>query len=511
LLDYSSNFSYRKRVVLLIIILFFVRFILGSVTELGNDESYYWLYAQHLQWNYFDHPPLVGVWIRIFTFNLSLQTEGFVRLGSAVSCAIATWFMYQTGKTIHSEKAGLFAALLYNASFYAGVTCGIYAMPDSPQMVFWTFCLWMLARISKDENSWKAWLLFGISAGLCIMSKVHGVFIWGGLGLYILFAKRSWLAKPQLYVSFLLTLIVISPILFWNLYYDFITYRFHSQRVAVKGFPFHADVFIKEIWGQIINNNPISALLIVVAFFKFRNRKNYPALTAYSFIGIPLALILIFISAFRNTLPHWSGPAYVSLFPIAAVWLANTEINTFYTKASRWAMPLFFFVLTGALIVIHFYPGTWGSKKIDYGKGDVTLDMYGWKDASKQFAQFRKNEVEKGVMPVDAPLICHYWWGSHIEYYFCRPNDMQMIGLGFPFSLHHYLWTNNWRRDKVNMNSAYCIVPSDEYYYAPWQYRNFYQRIDSITTFQTNRSGKPAHAFYLYRLTGFNGGMPYLK
>lgn len=470
---------------------------------MGNDESYYWLYSQHLQWNYFDHPPLIGWWIRLFTFNLNFQSEGFVRLSSVVSGGIATWFLYQTGRTIHSERAGWFCAFLYTCSFYASITCGIYAMPDSPQMIFWTLSLWMLARISNNEKDWRSWILFGIAAGLCIMSKVHGVFLWLGLGLYVLFAKRQWLLRPHIYIAALLTSIIISPVIFWNIHYDFITYRFHSERVVVKGFPFHADVFIREVWGQILNNNPISVFLIIAALFVFKARKKFPALSLFLFIGIPLALILVFISMFRNTLPHWNGPAYVSMFPVAAVWLAQLPESSFYHRVSRWALPLFVFVLAGSLLVIYLFPGTWGSKQVDYGKGDVTLDMYGWKDAAKQFREFRQKE--KDVMPGNAPIVCHYWWGSHIEYYFCRPNDMQMIGLGKPFMIHHYLWTNNWRNDKVTMDSAYCIVPSDEYYYAPWYYRNYYNKIDSVTTFQTYRSGKPAHRFDLYRMTGWKG------
>jgi 4-amino-4-deoxy-L-arabinose transferase-like glycosyltransferase len=119
--------------------------------------------------------------------------------------------MYKTVALLHSERAGFFAACLYNASFYAGVTAGIYLMPDAPQMVFWTFSLWMIARITKDENDWRSWVLFGIAAGLCIMSKVHGVFLWGGMGLYMLFLKRSLFFKSQFYVAALLTLAITSP------------------------------------------------------------------------------------------------------------------------------------------------------------------------------------------------------------------------------------------------------------------------------------------------------------
>ena len=102
---------------------------------------------------------------------------------------------------ISNERAGCFAACLYNASFYAGITAGIFVMPDSPQMIFWTWSLWMIASILKDESNWKNWILFGISTGLCIMSKVHGVFIWVGIGLYILIYKRNWFANPYVIYS----------------------------------------------------------------------------------------------------------------------------------------------------------------------------------------------------------------------------------------------------------------------------------------------------------------------
>lgn len=166
--------------------------------ELGNDEAYYWLYSQYLQWNYFDHPPMVAIWIRLFTGNLSLdQYEGFLRIGSVVGSSLSTWFMYQSAASLHSQKAGWFAAILYNASFYSGITAGLYIMPDSPQMVFFTCSLWMIARMVKDEKNWSNWLMFGVAAGLCIMSKVHGAFLWIGVGGYAVFLKQQWLKNPS--------------------------------------------------------------------------------------------------------------------------------------------------------------------------------------------------------------------------------------------------------------------------------------------------------------------------
>src|SRR6185437_16626908 len=33
--------------------------------ELQGDEAYYWLYSRYLDWGYFDHPPMVALFIRL--------------------------------------------------------------------------------------------------------------------------------------------------------------------------------------------------------------------------------------------------------------------------------------------------------------------------------------------------------------------------------------------------------------------------------------------------------------
>jgi len=40
-------------------------------TELFDDEAYYWVYAQFLDWGYFDHPPMIAVMIKIGTLVFS--------------------------------------------------------------------------------------------------------------------------------------------------------------------------------------------------------------------------------------------------------------------------------------------------------------------------------------------------------------------------------------------------------------------------------------------------------
>lgn len=62
-----------------------IKLLIACNTTLGNDEVYYWTYAQDLQWNYFDHPPFVAWLIRLTTLNSAIHLEVAVRLGAILS------------------------------------------------------------------------------------------------------------------------------------------------------------------------------------------------------------------------------------------------------------------------------------------------------------------------------------------------------------------------------------------------------------------------------------------
>ena len=509
----SKAGSSGKAVLLLIGFFTLARLVLAPIIELGNDEAYYWLYTRYLQWNYFDHPPLVAVWSRLFSGNGTLDGYAlFVRLGSIVGAALSTWSMYRAATTLYSERAGWYAAVLYNTSLYAGLVAGLLIMPDSPQMVFWTFSMWMFARIVMKGGNWKDWILFGLGAGLCIMSKVHGVFLWGGAGLYIVLHQRSWLMRPQVYVALLITLVLVSPIFFWNLQYDFATYKFHSQRVVVDGWTLNLRSFVEEVLGQVFFNNPVNFFIATTALltgWRWMHRLRY-RFSFLAYMALPLIIVLLYLSLFRTVYPHWSGPAYVSLIPISAAFLARrSSLQQLFPRWIKAALTATLLFMAGWPLVLHYYPGTWGSKQgIALGTDDVSLDRYGWKKAGAAFAAYYKDQLSSGAVAPGTPLVCNTWWGAHVEYYFGRPANATMMGLGKLQQVHHYQWTNSLRKDTVNMQQAFCIVPSDEYYNPAKAYRDYYSQVKLVRKITLSRNGFVARHFYVYRLSGWKGGLP---
>ena len=37
----------------------------SGLTELQDDEAYYWVYGRFLDWGYFDHPPMIGLLVKL--------------------------------------------------------------------------------------------------------------------------------------------------------------------------------------------------------------------------------------------------------------------------------------------------------------------------------------------------------------------------------------------------------------------------------------------------------------
>ncbi|MGZ8544232.1 MAG: hypothetical protein ACXWV0_03005, partial [Flavisolibacter sp.] len=137
--------------------------------------------------------------------------------------------------------------------------------------------------------------------------------------------------------------------------------------------------------------------------------------------------------------------------------------------------------------------------------GDITVDMFGGEDAGNQFGLMYQQDVKQGIRPAGAPMVTSHWWGAHVEYYFCRPLQMVMIGLGTA-KTGHYQWLNKTRIQNIQMDQAYCVVPSTDRYRIP---HNQYSHVEMAHVIDINRNGRPAHRFYVYRLKGFKGVVPY--
>jgi hypothetical protein len=492
-----------------------VRCIIAVSVDLGNDEVYYLTYAQHLQWNYFDHPPMVALLIRITTFNLNFTNAFFVRLGPIILSVLNTLLIFNCAQKIRNAKTGFFAALLFTASPYCSIIAGTFILPDTPQLFFWIISISLLIDIiqalpeSRQLN--QKLLLFGLVAGLCTMSKVHGIFLWVGFGLYIIFYHRKLLTNLYLYAAIILSGVIVSPILIWNIQNNFITYTFHSNRVAIHS-GLQADSFIREIAGGILYNNPISYFLIVfsiIALIKNINFIRYHIRHLLLSLSLPLILLLLLISSFRDTLPHWSGPAYIPLILICACYINyKTESDMLIGKRLQqfsYLATLFLLLIAFAgLILVNFMPGTMGKKNIaDLGDGDVTLDMYGWQQIKKVFKSLYEADIKSGNTNTSFIINNKWFPGAHIDNYIAQPLQLNFTAVGELNDIHTYAWLNEYRKKLQPGDDAYFITVSNSFSDPVKLYSTLFEKINAPVVIAQFRGRKPARNIFIYLLKNY--------
>ncbi len=492
-----------------------IRCITASCTELGNDEVYYRMYAQQLQWNYFDHPPMVGWLIRFTTANLFFDNEFFIRLGATASAAATTWIFFLCGKKLNNEYTGFLAGVIYTATIYGSIIAGTFILPDSPQMVCWAAALYLLIDFAPlnavNTISKKKILLFGIIAGLGMLCKVHTAFLWLGFLLYIIFYNRQWLKEPVLYLSGIITLLFFYPVIQWNINNHFVTYLYHSNRVNVSEGGFNINSFLTFTAGQVFYCNPVIFFLLAIGTAAaFKNRP--PILPSQKRIlllcSLPLIIIAAIVSLFKDVLPHWTGPAYSGLILLTACYLSQQSPAL---QISLMPKPLLYSTIitvtfiTAGIILVNFKPGTLGKKEKQFlGEGDFTLDMYGWHNLKINFEKIVAADLQSGAIKKDAVILSNKWFpASHIDYYVALPLQKDLIAFGDITDIHQYQWINKGRKKLQAGDDAYCIVPSNYFADAKAIYAPYFSTILRPVIMEQKRNGTVCRNFYIWRLKNY--------
>ena len=525
-----------KYITWLLIISALVRGFLAAFIEFGNDEVYYWTYAMYPDWSHFDHPGMVGWMMQIFSFNLLFSSEFALRLSSIIFMTIDTYIIYRIGCLIKNKLTGFYAALLYTASFYCFVITGVFIMPDTPLMMFTLLAIYYFlssfrlersgmekSPANSDEisplptvgrNDGMMILLAGLFTGLALLSKYSAIFIWAGVGLYILFYDRKQLKNKYLYLSALISIICMLPILIWNMQNDFISFTFHGDRVSFFGKLQPGD-FLAEILGEMGYNNPVNYVLIIIALVSLWRGNKYldsmPKRLLLCF-ALPFVGLFWFFSLTRPILPHWSAPAFSLLLLFPAAYLADKQsIKDFEIKLPKpiiATMSLLVFVLVFGVLEIKtgFIPLRFGERSNSvryYGESDITNTIYGWRTIKDDFQKIRQKKIDEGLMKADDGMISLQWFPmANFDYYVANPLEIKMFGLRDMDAIHKYVWINEIRGGLQKGNDYWFLDESSDYY-APERYLDKqFKKVVPCDTIVVDRCGKPSKYIFVYMCKG---------
>ncbi len=380
-----------------------MHFALGFSIEFSVDEAHYALYAQHLAWSYFDHPPLVG-WIQWPLVALT-SSEGLIRLVPELLWVISCLLVYQVTLEIHHFIQGRNSGYL-TSSLPSANTCGLMAvlaivaapmphvlaiglLPDTLLAPLSLGLMFMVLRwLIQDHFTIGDWLLTGALLGLAGLSKYTAIFTAFALLLVFIVARRKpWIGKVGFWLALLLALLFISPVLYWNWLNDWISFKYQIAHGSGGEWLWRRLGTFLGI--QIIVFGP---LLIIGSYIFLKDCIHATRLSLLALLGFFFIPFVIFASlSGGGGLPHWTTPAWFCLAPFAGIGLAKA-----WSLQHRVVIrALLIFQVTLCLIGFGFVlSGGITSASI---KSNPIADLYGWKIAGQKAAELAQATKADGI------------------------------------------------------------------------------------------------------------------
>ena len=259
--------------------------------------------------------------------------------------ALTTWLMFVLVRFLFGDRAGLYAALTLNLAPVLGWTAGTFVLPDGPllpALLAGAYCLARVLFVPNASPMW--WLAAGACGGVACLSKLHGIFLFAGTGLFLLTvpSQRRWLLTPWPYLGAAIAALMFLPVIVWNAQHDWVSFAFQGGRARVtridvlgplRTLAGHALFILPWLWV------PLVASLVRQLIEGPRGERGW--LVACLAIG-PIAVFTLVALSGNRVLYHWAAPGYMFAFALLGrdlaqvlagparwtrVWLASTAAS----------------------------------------------------------------------------------------------------------------------------------------------------------------------------------------
>ncbi|CZG57626.1 glycosyltransferase family 39 protein [Legionella pneumophila serogroup 1] len=317
---------------------------------LANDSYYYWRWSQNLDWSYYDGPPLIAYFIRFCTtiFSDSNLTLALINKFMLLMTCIV---IYTTARLNLNKSASIISAMvclffpLSISSICRGTTY------DVPQLFFYACSLYCATLFAKDINRYKNLYATAAAIGLLMLSKYSGVILVLGLLCSIIRQKplRGLFFNPHFYLGVLLSLIIFSPVLYWNFKHDWVSFLYqldtHSLRHEVQNVNF---VKLENVVEYLCTLN---FLILIIWQLRPQNIAQAPlGIRLQSDVALVFFWFIIYLCFISKIHMNWVTPMVVSLSLLCGYAYQTGQLKKgicFYLS--------FFIILDTAYVAYHIF------------------------------------------------------------------------------------------------------------------------------------------------------------
>lgn len=292
----------KKKIYYFVGIVLLINFLQAFFTPITEDEAYYWLWSQNLDWGYFDHPPMVAWWAAV-GYEIFQNELGF-RLISTFFSGMSVYLLYQLLKPKTQKEFNLFGILIGSTLVFH--VYGFITTPDAPLLFSTILYLYSLKNF-LEKNNFNFTILLAISFAGLVYSKYHGILVI----LFTIFPIiKTWWRNPKFYAAVLLSLMLFTPHFVWLFQNDFIPIQYHFiERSSDESFEFGKLFTYLLIF--FLGASPLLSYYIFNAIFKFKSKNAFEK-SVWCLAILPG--IFFFITVFKDKVqPQWLLISFVAM------------------------------------------------------------------------------------------------------------------------------------------------------------------------------------------------------
>jgi dolichol-phosphate mannosyltransferase len=286
------------------------------------EEAYHWTYARHLDFGYYDHPPLIA-WMIWAGRALLGDTAAGIRLLPWLASIGMSIAAARTARRLYGEAAAAWTAILLGLepATFLGSSFGV---PDSGLLLFWALGIaFAVEALLTRRGAW--WLAAGAALGVALLSKYTAACLAGSLFLYLLVTPRDryWLKTPWPYLGLLVAALVFSPVVLWNAAHHWASFRFQSVGRLEESRGFHLSGGPAYLLLQIGSVVPLTAPLVFAVLWSVRRARRVEDRLLLC-LSLPMLAIFLAVGFVRSTHVFWPLPGWIALTILCGGTLARS-------------------------------------------------------------------------------------------------------------------------------------------------------------------------------------------
>jgi 4-amino-4-deoxy-L-arabinose transferase-like glycosyltransferase len=307
------------------------------------DELYTIACGKHLAFGYVDIPPLVPALSRLSGLLL-----GYSLFAVHVLPALAGGLtVFMAGLVARRLDGGRFAQALTGILVALGPMWLIFnswiAYDGIDQLVMVTFFTVVLGLLRQDKPMLREWILFGVVAGIGLMTKGSMLFYGFAflLGMLLTDRRRNF-TQGGLWIGGAIALAIFTPYIVWQYLHGWPVIEYWGMYGRFR--TYHASP-LEFLIMQIITVNPLTLPLWAAGLFFFFSKSG----RQYRTIGWMFPILFVIFAAV-NAKFYMLTAAFIPLLAAGAVQLERFTSSL----PRRWLRPAY--TATVALLAIIFLP-----------------------------------------------------------------------------------------------------------------------------------------------------------